>query len=171
MFFDHKFWEHRLLKYARLHKGEMFLKELLFFSSVMGISVSQRCRLVSRCDHKTSRPLQCKHFTLVSLFLRKIVSLGGLLTSLSHCPSLIVLICSSIELIIVSFHVVWVTILICIGRNQVLHMEFHNTNITKEFSGQWNLYSTEGEKCLVKKGHFITFFPCRLACLLIFFKR
>lgn len=46
-------WEHRLLKYARLHEGEMFLSH--FFSAVMGISVSQGCRLVSRCDHKTSR--------------------------------------------------------------------------------------------------------------------
>jgi hypothetical protein len=50
------FWEDRLLRYARLHEGEMFLKEPVF-SGVMGISVSQRCRLVSRCDHKTTKPL------------------------------------------------------------------------------------------------------------------
>lgn len=63
-------------------KGKCFWKNP-FFSSVMGISVSQGCRLVSRCDHKTSRSLQCKHFTLVSLFLRKIVNFFGLLMSFS----------------------------------------------------------------------------------------
>lgn len=63
-------------------KGESFWKNC-FFSAVLGISVSQRCRLVSRCDHKTSMPLQCKHFTLVSLFLRKNTQLLGLLMSFS----------------------------------------------------------------------------------------
>lgn len=52
-------------------KGKCFW--VTFFSAVMGISVSQGCRLVSRCDHKTSRSLQCKYFTLFSLFPRKIV--------------------------------------------------------------------------------------------------
>lgn len=79
-------------------KGKCFWKNH-FFSAVMEISVSQGYRLVSRCDHKTSRSFQCKYFTLVSLFLRKIIRLfvcvcvcvlSNDLILLFNCTSLIV---------------------------------------------------------------------------------